>query len=161
MKESVGYTVTLNIVIIFIVIVFAFISFALIYYKANKVNKVITNSIEKYEGYNALSEKEINEKLNSIGYSRKANTCKEKVSDCSLVENSDNVENGRGTSGYCVYYCIDDGGYYHYKVRTNMNLNIPIINDIVNVPVYSSTILLYDFEAKLGSSNSRNGENNS
>ena len=35
MKESVGYTVTLNIIITFIIIVFAFLSAALIYFKSN------------------------------------------------------------------------------------------------------------------------------
>ena len=51
MKESVGYTVTLNIVIMFIIIVFAFLSAALIYFKSNKVSNVVINSIEKYEGF--------------------------------------------------------------------------------------------------------------
>lgn len=154
MKESVGYTVTLNIAIVFIVIVFAFISFALIYYKANKVNKVITNSIEKYEGYNSLSEKEILEKLNSIGYSRKSINCKKEVNNCNLMEVSDSLFNGAGARGYCIYYCEENTNYYYYKIRTNMNLNIPIINDIVNVPVYSNTILLYNF-SNLGNEESR------
>ena len=59
MKESIGYTVTLNIVITFIIIVFAFLSAALIYFKSNKVSNVITETIEKYEGYNVYAKNEI------------------------------------------------------------------------------------------------------
>ena len=43
MKESVGYTVSLNIMIVFITIVVAFLCAALIYFKSNKAGNVITN----------------------------------------------------------------------------------------------------------------------
>ena len=52
MNESVGYTVTINIIITFIIIVFAFLSNVLIYYKSNRVGNLITDSIEKYSGFN-------------------------------------------------------------------------------------------------------------
>ena len=63
MKESVGYTATLNIVIVFIVIIFAIFAMALSYYKAYKVSNKIIESIEKNEGYNYLAEAEIKTKL--------------------------------------------------------------------------------------------------
>ena len=75
MNESIGYTVTINIIIIFIVIVFAFISNVLIYYKSNKVGNLITDSIEKYSGFNELTMAEIDKKLEGIGYNKNSINC--------------------------------------------------------------------------------------
>lgn len=141
MKQSIGYTVTLNIVIVFITIVIAFICAALIYFKSNKVSNVITNAIEKYEGYNSLSINEINMNLTSIGYSGRSISC-------APSETSDDITctlKNDGTNGYCVYYCEESNNYYFYKVRTNMAINIPIINELLNIPIYSNTNRLYDF----------------
>ena len=144
MKESVGYTVTLNIAITFIIIVFAFLSAALIYFKSNKVSNVIVNSIEKYEGFNNLAIKEIDRNMDSLGYNKMSINC------------ADSIENGKckiqnkasSKKGYCAYLC-EEGDYYYYRVRTNMMINIPIINDLLNIPIYSNTNRLYNFEENL------------
>lgn len=155
MKESIGYTVTLNIVIVFITIIMAFLFAALIYFKSNKVSNIITETIEKYEGYNDSSISEIKRKLVDIGYGSHAVGCYEDgVEDktdfnlnCHLTSNSA----GRGSNGYCVYVCIedaeglDDAEYYFYKISTNMMVNIPIMNDIIDIPIYSNTNRLYNF----------------
>jgi len=150
MKESMGYTVTLNIIIVFIVIVFAFLSAALVYYKSNKVSNLITNSIEKYEGYNSYSIDEIAIKMRSLGYSSGSIqvACEGKKTinagsgvTCELVSN----EQGMGKNGYCVYFC-NENDYYYYRIRTNLMFNIPIINEVLNIPVYSNTNRLYKFD---------------
>ena len=176
MKESVGYTVSLNIIITFIVIVIAFLSSALIYFKSNKVSNIITETIEKYEGYNSVAINEITMKLSSLGYNAKKIDCANSVQSsyinnvtCPLVPNS----SGRGKNGYCVYLCTESSSnvvtssgnvitssgnvassnkavnYYYYKIRTNMMLNIPIINNILDIPIFSNTNRLYDFESNL------------
>jgi len=152
MKESIGYTVTLNIMIVFITIIVAFLCAALIYFKSHKVSNVITSAIEEYEGYNGNSIAEINRDLSSLGYNKKQINCSETVEDkgvssglCNLTTDSA----GQGVSGYCVYECVEsDGEYYFYKIRTNMMLSIPIINDILDIPIYSNTNRLYDFGEK-------------
>lgn len=151
MKESIGYTVTLNIMIVFITIVVAFLCAALIYFKSNKVSNIITTAIEKYEGYNTSAINEINGNLSSIGYGSRsiASKCTEPVRDktdsdgyCYIVSN----QNGDGRNGYCVFECYEtNGDYYFYKIRTNMMLNVPIINDILDIPIYSNTNRLYKF----------------
>lgn len=142
MKESVGYTVTINIIVTFIIILFAFLSAALIYFKSNKVSNIITETIEKYEGYNSSAKKEISTKLTSIGYNKKKlNRCDEEIDSCSRIEYSND--------GYCIYLCeetVDEEQYYYYKVRTNMMLNVPIINEVLDVPIFSNTNRMYDFE---------------
>jgi len=150
MKESIGYTVTLNIMIVFITIIVAFLCAALIYFKSNKVSNVITTAIEKYEGYNTSSINEINANLTSIGYGSYAINCASEVEDkgakngrCLIVSNL----NGSGIRGYCVYECYEtNGDYKFYKIRTNMMIGIPIIHDILDIPVYSNTNRLYIFK---------------
>lgn len=150
MHESIGYTVTLNIMIVFIVIIFFFITGTFIYFKGNKTNNIITDALERHEGYNTLAQNEIDIKISNIGYNKNkikcATTVKEKnTSTC-------NIEVNKGAEGYCIYLCttkIDGENYYYYKVKTNMMLNIPIINNIVNVPIYTNTTRFYDFETNL------------
>lgn len=146
MKESVGYTVSLNIMIIFITIIVAFLSAALIYFKSNKVSNIITDSIEKYEGYNSLSQNEITMKLSSLGYNVNQINCQTTVASSTECKKVASVD---GSKGYCIYYC-DEGDYYYYKIRTNMMFNIPIVNDILNIPIFSNTNRLYDFQNNLG-----------
>ena len=159
MKESVGFTVSLNIMIVFITIIVAFLCAALIYFKSNKVSNVITSAIEKYEGYNVSAIDEISRNLSSLGYGSHSITCASSVTDtgahsCTLVVK---VE-GRGKSGYCVYACYEEnnfkdvggekkynGEYYYYKIRTNMMLTVPIIQDVLDIPIYSNTNRLYNF----------------
>ena len=151
MKESVGYTVSLNIMIVFITIVVAFLCAALIYFKSNKVSNIITTSIEKYEGFNTTSINEITMNLKSIGYGSHAISCGNgtvadkgaKGGTCNLVQQN----NAKGELGFCVFYCVDakDDQYYYYKIKSNMMISIPIIHDILDIPIYSNTNRMYKF----------------
>ena len=162
MKESIGYTVTLNIIIIFIIIVFTFLSAVLIYYKSNKVSNVITETIEKYEGYNDIAKIEITSNLLSWGYNKNSVNCNnyynkigdKEIKNCPKVLNNNGDGLTNGSEGYCVFVCremFDDEWYYYYKISTNMMINIPIVNDILNFPIFSNTNRLYDFECQSGS----------
>lgn len=163
MKESIGYTVTLNIMIVFITIVVAFLCAALIYFKSNKASNIITSAIEKYEEYGTEAQNEINMQLTSLGYGsrsiqskcEKESVISDESGDCSLLED----DNAKGQNGYCVYICYEDneteeeekvegyqGEYYHYRVRTNMMLTVPILNDLLDIPIYSNTNRLYNFD---------------
>jgi len=156
MNESVGYTVTINIIITFIVIVFVFLSNVLIYYKSNKVGNLITDSIEKYSGFSSETKSEIEMKLSSVGYNKTKISCGN-IDNCTLAKiNGSEVDTSK--DGYCVYECISTykkdknnntttkPEYYYYKIKTNMMINIPIINNLVNASVFSSTGNIYNFE---------------
>lgn len=150
MNQSLGYTVTLNIMIVFIVIIFFFISGILIYFKGNKVNNVIIDALERHEGFNHLSREEIEYKISSIGYNRNKITCEsgDKITSSSL--STCNLISNNGESGYCIYRCdavINEEKYFYFKVKTNMMFNLPIINDIINSPIYANTTWFYDFES--------------
>lgn len=149
MKESIGYTLSLNIMFIFITIVITFLCSALIYFKSNKASNIIMDAIESNEGYNSDAEQEIVMKLSSLGYNETKITCAKTVESyytakhwCPLIEN---MNYSQGKKGYCIYLC-DEGDYYYYRVKTNMMINIPIINNILNIPIITNTERLYDFE---------------
>lgn len=160
MKESVGYTVTLNIVITFVIIVFAFLCAAIIYYKSYKASNIVVSELEKYEGFNESSSTEISMKLSSIGYdSINIKSCPSTISDSAAVGPCElqllNKDDTTSTKGTCIYLCTDntdkkdeEGMYFYYKVRTNMVINIPIINDLINLPIYSNTNRMYDYNKK-------------
>ena len=63
MKESIGLTFTINIMIVFIVVSFVFVAGILSYTKAFKAGSLIIKSLEKYEGYNELAFDQINRNL--------------------------------------------------------------------------------------------------
>lgn len=139
MKQGISYTVTINIMVVFIVVTFAFLVFTLNYYKAYKVNNAISDSIEKYEGYNELAKTEINNKLTSLGYVRDNDKCP-------------NSPNGYGpnlsnVNGYCIYEQNErKNNKFKYAVITYLNMKIPIINQVVNIPVKTKTESIYYFD---------------
>jgi len=147
MKESIGYTVTLNIMIIFIMIIFAFLFASLIYFKSNKISNVIINSIEKYEGYNDLAINEINNNMTDLGYNKHFINCDVSINGgiCNIVREESKHE------GYCVYLCKEEN-YYYYRVRTNMVMNFPLVNELLSLPIYSNTNRMFDFEYEFDSS---------
>ena len=175
MKKSIGGIVMLNVVIIFLVLVFAFIAGTFSYYKAYKVNRQIQNSIERYEGYNGGAQDEINKWLSSIGYTRgNSDDCPKTRDDHGdigyLIARSSTVsgsnmyialENSRNTLGneefnYCIYAYkdtdrtvgvnnLDTNYYYSYGIVTYIAIEVPIINRVINIPVFTRTEKIYKF----------------
>ena len=136
MKGSVGSAFLYNLIAIFILVVFAFIGGTLSYYKAYKVNTLIMSAIEKYEGYNSLSIREIDNMLKTIGYNVPKNTtCPKRDGISASVHNN----------GYCIYKFDEGRGFRSYGVISYIHLDLPIISDFALMPVYSKTIKLYDF----------------
>lgn len=154
MRESIGYTYTLNIVIIFILIAFAILMAIMSYSKAFKINNRIMNEIEKCEGYNTCAVNEINRILSSYGYSGATVNCPER-DDVKAMTSLNNFE-------MCVYYentenksdnvfnrYLDNGDHkYRYGVLTFYHVDLPLINRF-RLPVYTRTNWIYDFTAKL------------
>lgn len=100
MRESISYTFLLNIVIVFVFTCFAIIMGVLSYYKAFRANTIISETIEKYEGYNCVSAEEIKRKLDDIGYNTPFNV------NC----------NGKGD------YCMTDTAQNYAVVSYNLDI---------------------------------------
>ena len=138
MKESIGSTASLNIVFVFIAIIFAFLAASLSYYKAFKVNNIISNSILKYEGYNNLSINEIDTRLNSIGYQRYDVNC----GDFKNFNGQEFTSINNGQDGICVYMNVN-GKYYQYGITTYMTINLPVVGELIKIPINTTSNEIY------------------
>ena len=127
---------------------------ALSYYKAFKVNNIITNAIEKYEGYNELSKAEIDEKLSSIGYQRYDIDCPSMKSFGRIRNPFYKATEAKSENGICIYINVydtedDDNNIdslkntYQYGIVTYMTINLPIIGDFLKIPIETTTKEMY------------------
>lgn len=145
MREAIGGSMLLYIVIFFASIVMLMFVGILSYSKAYKVKNRIIEAIEKYEDY-SLAVDEINSDLATMGYALMETDC-----------GSDNLNTTN--YAYCVYKVCNkeetkDGtttcvGTYYYKVRTFMTFEFPVINSIVKFQVKGETRTLgknFDYE---------------
>jgi len=139
MREGIGSIFLYNLITIFIILIFAFLAGTLTYYKAFKVNNIIVNAIEKYEGYNKLSNEEINKHLNTIGYNKNSNV------NCPKKGNKNALQNISGIYNYCVYEFSEGSKFRSYGVITFITIDMPVIGGTLRIPVYSKTKLLYNF----------------
>lgn len=137
MRESIGSTFLYNIIIVFILVVFAFIGSALTYYKAFKVNSVIIDSVEKFEGVNNYSKDEISSRLSTLGYTmRDGYNCRER--------NGTNPESLNDQyHKYCVYIKENENKYIVYEVVTYITFDLPLIGESFSIPVVARTKGIY------------------
>lgn len=164
MRESIGTVSLLNFIIFFILLIFAFLAGTLSYYKAYRVNNAIVSAIEKYEGFNPMSEIAINEQLGSFGYERIEFNCPETVEHDGrtghLIDTNGNDANPADVNyGYCVYryqndtiYNAFDGSglattdrYDSYEVLTFITFKFPVIQSLLKLRVSSRTSRIYYF----------------
>ena len=169
MKESISYTFLLNIVILFIFVCTAIIMGVLSYYKAFRANSIISESIEKYEGYNCLSKEEIARRLSGLGYNTPFDvSCKSSDGNCDDSGNGYKViaynldfngnlvyEDEPMNSTYkCETIKTDEGiktsscttnKNYQFGIYTYMYVEMPVISKLIRIPVFSKTSVLYEF----------------
>jgi len=169
MRESIGSTFTLNMIILFIIIVFGILAATMSYYKAFKINSRILDALEQYEGYNEPAKNEINRILASIGYPANASKskCAPERDGAKLSSISEEVPGQL----YCVYYHKNDTGkndakrvgtknknnepiYYNYSVVTYIYIQLPIVGAF-KVPVYTKGERTYNFSCKICTANGK------
>lgn len=147
MREGIGSVFLYNIIIVFIVITFGFLSASLSYMKAFKVNGKIANALEKYEGYNRLSDEEIANTLTTIGYRVGTAKCEQRVHNGETYTASEALYFKKHE--YCIYEYIRGndfkGGYFNYGIVTYIYLDIPLIGGIFKLPVYSESESIFNF----------------
>lgn len=151
MKESIGFTFTLNFIIVFIFISFAVLIGIMCYSKAYKLNNRVINEIEKCEGFNSCAVSEINRVFSNIGYRSVSGECprRDGINAISRSEYPAGLDN----YDYCIYfekgnpefdYEKDGDRYYRYGVLTYIYVEWPLLD--LQVPVYTKTNWIYDFE---------------
>jgi len=162
MRESLGGSMLLNLVVIFTGLIIIFFVGILSYSKAYRVKNRIVEIIEKYGTYEKIDSStntnivtdELNNDLKAAGYetslSKKCDTIRTRLVnekyDSSL---SQNINKNYGYN-YCVYEMnksTNSTGKY-YVVVTFIHFQVPIIGDFLTLPVYGETKILgktYDY----------------
>lgn len=144
MKEAIANAGVFNLMIIFIVLLIAFFIGSLGYSKAYKVKNRIIDEIEKDESYEDGTQDRINEWLDDIGYRMNTNSS---IASCpSQTSNKSNLSietvNVSSDYQYCIYrYNITNGAKKstYYRVITYMYFDVPIINELIKIPVTGET----------------------
>lgn len=145
MGQTYGNVFLYNLVFIFLAIIFSFLMGTLIYHRAFITNSRIINALEKYEGYNKYSINEIEVQLESAGYpSGVWKTCPTTYRGLPLQT----PVSKRYT--YCVYLIGSDGldtsgSYYSYGVVTYIKFDLPIVGDLLKIPIFAESNRIYKF----------------
>ncbi len=132
MREAIGNSLLLSIVVFFVGLIIVFFVGILSYSKAYKVKNRIVEIIEKYETYegNIEVENEIISSLSEMGY--QLGSCKDPDAYNGNVNNSGYK--------YCIYRIdTEKEGQYYYKVTTYVQFYFPIVGEWINPPVTSET----------------------
>lgn len=132
MREALGNTFIVNIVILFIVIfVFLFVG-SISYTKAFKIKNKIVNYIEDSGSFDKKTQERIAEMLKGTGYRVVAGNpkCNSRGGEVLTKE--------AGNYRYCVVKFENEKGTY-YGVTTYLYFDFPIINSLLEFPVYGET----------------------
>jgi hypothetical protein len=136
MRDSLGGVVNIVIIVVFIVIALGYLAFNVNYTKAFRMKNKIISVYEDYNGKcTAYSEckSEIKEYASSIGYKPANLTCESgytKVDSLYCVKEESAVTYTSGSQQ-------DKRSGKYYKVVTKININIPIVDNILGIKVFS------------------------
>ena len=152
MREAVGGSLLMNLVVIFTAIVIIFFVGILTYSKAYRVKNRIVEIIEKYDSYDSQVADELNPDLKAAGYNTSNPTrCdgirKDLVEGNNSKYKEENLSQNQNKYGYnyCVFEVTgnstNESGKY-YVVVTFVHFEFPLIGDLLTIPVYSETKML-------------------
>lgn len=146
MKSAIGNTFIMNFIIMFTIIFIALFIGSMTYTKALRIKNRITDIIEQNGGYDkglSDSDGEITKFLNEAGY----RISESQTSDCEKLNGTDISELGaqvvypssyQSQYRYCIYKFDTKKGSY-YGVKVFMYLDLPIVGDMIELPVYGET----------------------
>lgn len=142
MRDAIGGTLTIQIIVIFLIIVNSYLAFSVNYTKAFRVKNQIISIIEKNEGPTRQAEEEIKEYMDKVSYSASyLNSCSSLSKDDKQGEGKEwkdvTYKVGAKTSIYCYAINKQDstGGTdeevtyagSYYSVATFVDINIPVL----------------------------------
>lgn len=147
MRQSIGATWILQLVIVFMLIFVGFLALTINYTKAFKVKNEVVSIIEKYEGVSSGDNGSIaliNNYLRYYNY-QTMGTCEEGFYGVSSL-NSTAIVPASGNTKY--YYCVkkenSSSGTYddraNYEIVTFFQFNLPFVGDLFTFRVNGTTI---------------------
>lgn len=147
MRQAIGSTWIMQLVIVFMLIFVAFLALTINYTKAYKIKNEMISILEKYEGPNSGENRSIliiNNYLRYNGY-RTTGTCPMEAYGATSLESSTLVP---VTKGDKYYYCIQRidtstqtfPNRASYELETFFKFNLPLLGDIFTFHVTGETI---------------------
>ena len=155
MREAIGNTFIVNLLMVFIGVMSALLIGSVSYSKAFKVKNRIIYTIEKYGGWNVTTsagtnvvKAEIEANLKEIGYPLVVSNpfiggCPNRNGATLVYGGNSGSNKYENTYHYCVYEYKNEKGLY-YGVTTFMHFDIPLIGNYLEFPVNGKTKTLYD-----------------
>lgn len=134
MKDAIGGSSLLYLVVIFTSIIILFFVGIIAYSKAYKVKNRIIEVIEKNEGYDVNVANSLTSDLKSAGY--RTATEEQVIAKC---KGGLTVDPG---FLYCVYEDTHADGSKSYEVVTYIHFDFPVVGDVLVFPVRGETKIL-------------------
>lgn len=132
MRDAIGGTFSLQIILFFLVVINAYLAFSVNYTKAFRIKNNIIAIIEQQEGYTTSSalgdtdsaQTRIFNLMKSANYTIDRNSlrCNE-----GYTQIYDTMQN----TGFCLQLHKNADGSGYYSVITQVNIDIPIVNNIL------------------------------
>ena len=140
MRDSIGGSVTLVIIVVFIVIALGYMAFNVNYTKAFRMKDKIITIYNDYQGKcESKCKQEIKDYANQIGYSSGGNLKCPSDGEYSVEDGFKNVDNLYCIGKVPVFKDGTEGAIsdlsnraYYYKIVTKIDVQMPIINNVLN-----------------------------
>lgn len=153
MREALGGISLMSIFIFFFIMVTFFLVGAILYYKGFKINSQIINSLEKYEGYNAMAGTEIDRTLENLGYRREGrdDICGKAVDGTGIVCQGNNSVYDFDLSCETTFVNRNEESVYGqnkyivYKVKSYVYIQLPM-NLRLRIPITTKSKPIYQFK---------------
>lgn len=147
MRQSMGGSWLIQLMILFILLFAGYIILTLDYNKSVKVKNEAISLLEKYEGINEKSVTLLNNYLTGSGY-RLTGSCEAKSGVYGAISlNDSELEEAQNDTPY--YYCVKKykgaNTSYYYQVTLFYRFNLPVLGDISRFTIKGTTA---NFQAK-------------
>ena len=145
MKEGIGGTFMIYVLLVFLAVYITFVAVAFNYARAFRVKNKVIDIIEQNEGigdYRNTSDNamvQINEYLGQVSYNESENVTS---NNCPNYVSGDDNHYFNTQRGYCVQRITASNSEYYgeyYKVTTFITLKIPFLNIGFTIPVKGET----------------------
>lgn len=148
MKEAIGGSGLLYIVIIIVSVVVLLFVGILSYSKAYRVKNRIIEVVEKYGDYNDTAKKAINQELSRMGYNTffgdfcSSGRVTNHISEMGLNPNEVINLNSSDGYNYCIFELNKTNNGKYYVIVSFVHFEIPLIGEMLTIPVYGETKIL-------------------
>ena len=143
MKEAIGQTISLQVILVFVVFLNAFLAFSVNYTKAFRVKNKVINILEQNEGFNGAAASKIDDYMSGVGYNVNIQGERDGIGNCKngvcILAHCAGRIGDDASSGECPTGASDKQDYrIYYSVTTYINVSVPIINRILNqdMPIF-------------------------